>query len=661
MSTPVFKWVYPIIVALCMTCLLPLSAWAGSISKDLETALEALDPDEEVSIIAVLADRPKLSGLEMHQYKGHRPQLIRSLRSHAELSQSDLRGFLSTERVKRQIPLWIINGMAISAPAEVVRRLAHLPSVETIKLDRTIPLVEGPVGAPAQTEWNVSSIGAPDLWNLGHKGAFAVVAAMDSGADPAHPDLKGRYRGGLNSWYDPHGQHATPFDANGHGTQVMGVMVGGTGGGSAIGVAPEASWIAVKIFNDAGIASLSAIHQGFQWLLDPDGDPDTDDAPDVVNNSWGFVEDLNECVAEFQPDLQALRAANIGVVFAAGNSGPLPSTSISPANLPESFSVGVLDADTFVTPYSSRGPAPCDSAVFPELVAPGDGIRTADLSFGGLVPDPYTTVSGSSFAAPHVAGAMALLKSAFPTVDLPRLETALKVSAWDLGVVGPDNEYGYGALDVMEAYLYLASNPGTDTIAPSIHSASASPNPTSGATVVEITALADDSGSGGSNIVAAEWWEGATAPAPGAASPLGPQDGSFDSPKEELVGKINIAGWALGGHNIFVRCRDEAGNWSTPSLVQLNITRKPKDLVEITHIEYTRGKTLTVWATSTAPGGSVTLTAYSRFRGIGKKIGTLQHRADTGDYRGTFTGVSRKPKEVLVVSSGGGRDTNPIR
>ena len=120
----------------------------------------------------------------------------------------------------------------------------------------------------------------------------------------------------------------------------------------------------------------------------------------------------------------------------------------------------------FVDPSSSRGPAPCDSAVYPELVAPGVAVRTADLSFGGVVPDPFTTVTGSSFAAPHVAGALALLKSAFPAADLPRLETALKISARDLGAVGPDHEYGYGSLDVMEAYLYLLSNSGKDTAPP---------------------------------------------------------------------------------------------------------------------------------------------------------------------------------------------------
>ena len=655
------KWILSIILALCLSWLQPVELRAGTISTALETVLTGLSSEEEVPVIVVLADRPRLNSPAMQGYVGRRPQLIRALKSKAELSQTSLKEFLSTQRVKRRVSLWLINGMAISARPEVIRRLAELPSVQTIRLDRTIPLVDGRAEASVETEWNVSSIGAPELWSLGYRGENAVVAVMDSGVDPDHPDLKERYRGGSNSWYDPNGEHANPFDADGHGTQVTGVMVGGVSGGTAIGVAPEAKWIAVKIFNDAGKASSSAIHQGFQWLLDPDGDPDTDDAPDVVNNSWGFVEDLNECVEEFQPDLQALRAANIGVVFSAGNSGPLPATSISPANLSESFSVGFIDQDYFADPSSSRGPAPCDSAVYPEVVAPGGGVRTADLSFGGVVPDPYTSVSGSSFAAPHVAGALALLKGAFPAVDLPRLEAALKISAKDLGLAGPDNEYGYGALDVMEAYLYLLSNSGSDTVVPAVQSLSVSPNPTKGATTVEIRALADDSFSGGSNIAGAEWWKGPKPPAPGAASPLEPKDGSFDFPKEELVGEINVSGWSPGKHTIYVRGRDEAGNWSAPATVHLKITRKPKDLVDIRRIDYNRNCMLTVWATSTAPGGTVILTAYATVWGVKKELGTLTYRQNADEYRKTFRGVFRKPAEVFVVSSGGGHAAEDLR
>jgi len=89
--------------------------------------------------------------------------------------------------------------------------------------------------------------------------------------------------------------------------------------GASTGVAPGAGWIGVKVFNDRGVASTSAIHKGFQWLLDPDGNPATADAPDVVNASW--TGSAAGCNLEFQPDLRNLRAAGILPVFSAGNYG----------------------------------------------------------------------------------------------------------------------------------------------------------------------------------------------------------------------------------------------------------------------------------------------------------------------------------------------------
>ena len=239
----------------------------------------------------------------------------------------------------------------------------------------------------------------------------------------------------------------------------MGIMVGGDAGGTAIGVAPDAKWIAVKIFNDAGNATYSGIHAGFQWLLDPDGNDETDDAPDVVNNSWGFSLNPGECLPEFQPDIQALKASGIGVVFSAGNSGPNGATSLSPANYPESFGVGAVDQTRTITSFSARGPSACDGSIFPEIVAPGDGIRTADVTLNGTAPDPYATVLGTSFAAPHVAGAMALLLSLDPQLTVAELEGALVQSAVDLGAAGADNVYGYGLLDVAAAYNRFTTFP----------------------------------------------------------------------------------------------------------------------------------------------------------------------------------------------------------
>ncbi len=107
-----------------------------------------------------------------------------------------------------------------------------------------------------------------------------------------------------------------------------------------------------------------------QWVLDPDGNPATADAPSIVNNSWAFGKP--GCNLEFQPDLQALRAAGIVPVFAAGNAGPNGATSVSPANYPEAFSVGAVNnagATYFLEqprPVGLRGP----TRTYPDLVAP---------------------------------------------------------------------------------------------------------------------------------------------------------------------------------------------------------------------------------------------------------------------------------------------------
>ena len=333
-----------------------------------------------------------------------------------------------------------------------------MPGVERVRRDSELALSGSPADSPA--EWNMAEIGAPDLWDLGHTGEGVVVAAMDCGVDPNHPDLAAQWRGGTNSWFDPHGEHAAPHDADGHGTGVMGLIVGGDAGGAAIGVAPGAQWIAVKLFDDEGNASTSDAHAGFQWLLDPDGDPLTDDAPDVVNNSWHEVSSVGGCSTEFQADLRALRAAGISVVFSAGNAGPAAHSGVSPANLPEGFAVGSVDDAYVIEGSSGRGPSGCDLSVYPEVVAPGVRVLSADITFGGIFPDSYTNLTGTSFAAPHAAGTMALLRGAFPSATVAELESALKQTGLDLGASGPDDTYGYGLVDVSEAFAWLVLGNG---------------------------------------------------------------------------------------------------------------------------------------------------------------------------------------------------------
>jgi subtilisin family serine protease len=357
----------------------------------------------------------------------------------------------------------VFNGLALTAEPDVIREIAARPEVARVTLDAVILAPTAPAAAAASPEPNLSVINAPAVWNLGYRGQGIVVANLDTGVDVTHPDLSAQWRGGTNSWFDPNGEHpTTPTDVHGHGTWTMGVMVGRDTGGTAIGVAPEAKWIAAKIFNDAGASTLSRIHQSFQWLLDPDGNPATPDAPNVVNNSWDFG--VPGCNLEFQLDLQALRAAGILPIFAAGNFGPGGSTSPSPANNPDAFAVGATDNADLLASFSSRGPTACGgvSRTYPAVVAPGVAVRSADL-FGG-----YYSVSGTSLAAPHAAGTLALLLSAFPGTAVDRQQGALISSAVDRGPAGPDNGYGWGRIDAQAGYAWLLSGgpPPTPTPTP---------------------------------------------------------------------------------------------------------------------------------------------------------------------------------------------------
>jgi serine protease AprX len=429
---------------------------ADVITPELEARLGQARPGELIPVVVTLSERLDFSKFPGPPGRLQRSNLVRGLKSMAEQSQAPLRGFLRGEPVGRRADLWLINGMALEIRPAAIRRLANRTWVSRIQLDYRVRLSELELAPAAGVEWNLEVIRAPQLWELGYTGRGVVVASMDSGVDVNHPDLAGGYRGGTNSWYDPYGEHLEPYDADGHGTQVMGVIVGGSAGGTAVGVAPDAEWIAVKIFRDSGTADLSRIHQGFQWLLDPDGDPDTDDAPDIVNNSWLLQGTEDSCNLEFEADIEALRAANIAVVFSGGNSGFYGPSSMSPANNPGVLAVGAVDEFDNVAYFSSRGPSACGGGLYPQLSAPGASIRTPDLTFG-LPAAFFIDVSGTSFAAPHVAGAMALLKSAYNDLSVKELENALTKGAFDLGSAGPDYDSGYGRLDILKSYRRIAA------------------------------------------------------------------------------------------------------------------------------------------------------------------------------------------------------------
>jgi subtilisin family serine protease len=448
------------------------SGHGATVDAALIRQLATAGAGQMLTAVVVLRRQADAGAIHAPTPAGRHVAIERALRSQATAGQDGVLRLLTQRRaqglVTRVTPLWIFSGIAVTATPAVIRELASRADVREVDADLPIQAPAATVNAhrlavtsdPAPPEPNLTVANVPALWNLGLRGQGTVVASMDTGVDASHPDLASRWRGGTNSWYDPNGEHpAVPTDVNGHGTATMGVLVGGDAGGTSIGVAPDATWIAVKLFTDRGTATSTAVHLGFQWLLDPDGNPDTADAPDVVNNSWTMSS--GGCNLDFQLDLRNLRAAGILPVFSAGNYGPVAGTVLSPANNPEAFAVAAMDNAGVVDPSSSEGPSACAGAASPALAAPGVNIHTTDLY--GL----YVDASGTSLAAPHVAGVLALLLGAFPDLTAGRQEAALESGATDLGPSGVDDAYGYGRLDALASYQWLASAPDfTVTVSP---------------------------------------------------------------------------------------------------------------------------------------------------------------------------------------------------
>ena len=550
----------------------PDSALSSSkLSPDLAARLAAAGPDDSESVIVVLADQVDVSSVTGRTRAARLRKVVRTLRSHSLTTQGPIRSILAARSaggsVTKVTPLWIQNAIAVTATPRVVEQLASRPDVASVTSDQ-VDIV--PATGPAEP--NQQAIGAPAMWDLGHTGAGVVVATLDSGVDMTNPDLAESWRGGDNSWYDPYGQHpATPTDLSGHGTATMGVMVGGDAGGTSIGTAPGATWIAARIFDDRGGATATALHQAFQWLLDPDHDPATNDAPRVVNGSWSIGAGPS-CDLSFQPDVQALRAAGILPVFSAGNYGSSASTSTSPANYPESLAVGAVSGSDLVYPASSRGPSTCGgrSGLFPDLVAPGVEIVTADR-YGF-----YQTVSGTSLSAPHVAGALALLLDARPGLTPDQQYAALAAGAVDLGDPGPDSTYGLGRIDVVAAYASLVPEP--DTVGPQTADVAVAPATVdrSNASDVAVTATADDSASGGSDIAAAEYFvdnEGdAGAGVAMTVEPAGPM-----ASLQATIPAAAVLALPDGAHPVFVHARDAAGNWGPTASTTLTVTTTVTD------------------------------------------------------------------------------------
>ena len=377
---------------------MPATVAGAQIGSGVQAALASVTPNEKIPVIIRLSEQLDPAVYRYLPKKQRRQQLVQELRATSGRSQKGLRKLLQQAGIRKVKDLWHINALAIDADPALIAAIASRPEIASVSLDGLVALSPVQPAALASGEWNLAVIGVFELWQQlpGPPGDGLVVANIDTGVDETHPNLQ-NWRAGPYDWFDPTrptDTTDTPVDSDGHGTAVMGIMSGNNVGGDNIGVVPGAQWIAANPFA-AGTATFGDLHASFAWVLDPDGDPATDDAPDLVNNSWA-LNATGICNTEFQEDIDLLKGAGIGVVFAAGNSGPDLFTSQSPGNNQNVVAVGATDSSGEIARFSSRGSSTC-GGVFPELVAPGVDIWTT-------IPGGYGLVAGTSFSAPHVAG-----------------------------------------------------------------------------------------------------------------------------------------------------------------------------------------------------------------------------------------------------------------
>ncbi|WP_341717829.1 S8 family serine peptidase [Micromonospora sp. FIMYZ51] len=386
------------------------------------------------------------------------------LTSTATRTQRDLRAVLDERKVPHT-GYWIANALRVEGDKALVEEIARRPEVARIAPSRSYRLVrptptETARARTAAVEWGLTNIGAPQVWDeFGDRGEGVVVANIDTGVRYDHPALVGSYRGNTGggfdhayNWFDPAGvcPTAAPCDNDDHGTHTMGTMVGDDGAGNQIGVAPGARWIAAKGCESDECTDASLLAAG-QWVLAPTDasgrNPRPDLRPDIVNNSWGG--DGGD--AWYQQTVTAWRAAGIFPVFSAGNDGPACGSAGSPGDYPDSYAVGAYDVNGNIASFSGRGSGA--DPLNPNIAAPGSGIRSSVRSGG------YATMSGTSMAAPHVAGTVALLWSAAPGLrgDLDATEELLDRTARDVdattcgGTPADNNVFGEGRLDAYAA------------------------------------------------------------------------------------------------------------------------------------------------------------------------------------------------------------------
>jgi minor extracellular protease Epr len=266
-------------------------------------------------------------------------------------------------------------------------------------------------------EWGIAKVEAPKAWAKGYTGAGVKVGIIDTGI-ALHDDLV--IAGGAN-FVDTASSY---YDDNGHGTHVAGTVGAKDNELGVIGVAPDALLYAIKVLDSSGSGYLSDIIEGIDFAIS--------EQLDIINMSLGTSTDS----PALHTAVDAAYSLGILVVASAGNSGKRVITMDNvgyPAKYESAIAVAATDINNARATFSSTGPAV-------EIAAPGVSVRSTYLNNG------YASMSGTSMAAPHVSGHLALLIQAYPDKTPREIRTLMQLYVLDLGSVGRDWAFGYGLI-----------------------------------------------------------------------------------------------------------------------------------------------------------------------------------------------------------------------
>ncbi|MFX4290831.1 S8 family serine peptidase [Streptomyces bohaiensis] len=324
------------------------------------------------------------------------------------------------------------------------RSLAAAPGITGVSLDRIVR---------SSLDTSTAQVGAPAAWAEGLDGTGTSIAVLDTGIAADHGDFEDKVKLAENFT-----DAADTDDVDGHGTHVASIAAG-TGArsdGTYRGVAPGADLLNGKVLNDDGSGMESWIIEGMEWAADS--------GADVINMSLGAPASLGpDPMADAVDRISA--ETDVLFVIAAGNSGPSNGTIDSPGVADAALTVGSVTKDDEISEFSGIGPRITGGALKPEITAPGSDIGAAVVEgsyvdlVGTPVADGYAAIDGTSMAAPHVAGAAAILAQAHPDWTGQQLKTALTSATAALDGPAPIQQ-GTGRLDVERAITQTVT---TDT------------------------------------------------------------------------------------------------------------------------------------------------------------------------------------------------------